>query len=531
MRSEHGRASEKARERAKKQKNCGMSTSAEEAALEQLLFGGVSSIHGGAKRSVSRGGDSESDSDDDLSDAKESPSGNDVDDAEDDSSEDDGRPVTVSSSSGSRASQPSKRKPAWQDEEDDKLQINISDGASRLRKLRREEDETAVTGAEFERRLRAQFTKLAPAADWAKPVQPATSDNGEGGDGMMKNVDFLRDAASIVKGGRIARGLLKVRRVKDANIADPSKAVVQSVQWHPNGSVVMTAGMDKKVRLFQLDGKANRKIQTFHLNDLPVRTAAITSDGQRIFCSGRRRHFYSIDLLTAKAQRVPRLHGCKEKSLESFVLSPDGKLLCFLGNDGYLIVAQSTTHRVICTLKMNGSVRAAAFTPDSREILSVGGDGEVYRWDLRQQMCLQRFQDEGNLGGTAIAVAPTGGVFAVGSTSGVVNVYDAATALGGGATAEEGPKPKKAVMNLTTAADFVEFNHDGSLMCVASRKKKDALKMVHVDSLTTFSNWPTSNTPLHYVNAVAFSPHSGYFGIGNDKGAVLTYRLSQFSKA
>ncbi len=86
-------------------------------------------------------------------------------------------------------------------------------------------------------------------------------------------------------------------------------------------------------------------------------------------------------------------------------------------------------------------------------------------------------------------------------------------------------------MNLTTAADFLSFNHDGSLLCMASRKKKDSLRVVHADSLTAFSNWPTDKTPLHYVNSVAFSPRSGYLGVGNDKGAVLTYRLSHFSQA
>ena len=440
-----------------------MAASAEEAALAQLLFGTSaarpsrpaqrsseidsddedSSQHRGADDAAASddgGGDEDDDEDEDDGDDDDNDDGDDDDDR---AGGGEGDAVRSSGKvSATRAQPQPKRKPAWNDDDDAKVEIDISDGAARLRKLRRDESEATVSGAEFERRLRAQFTKLAPAADWAKP----TIGSGGGGGGAAVNTDFLRDAASLVGGaGRIPRGTLKVRRVTDANIAEPSQAVVQSVQWHPNASVVMTAGLDKKVRLFQLDGKVNRKIQAFHLDDLPVRTAAISADGQQIICAGRRSFFYSIDLLTAKVVRVPRLHGCKEKSLETFVLSPDGKLICFLGNDGYLIVVLAATHRLICTLKMNGTVRAAAFTPDSRELLSIGGDGEVYRWDLRQQRCLQRFQDEGNLGGTSIAVAPTGGLFAVGSTSGVVNVYDAATTLGGMtmATAEEAPRPKK----------------------------------------------------------------------------------------
>jgi U3 small nucleolar RNA-associated protein 18 len=38
---------------------------------------------------------------------------------------------------------------------------------------------------------------------------------------------------------------------------------------------------------------------------------------------------------------------------------------------------------------------------------------------------------------------------------------------------------------------------------MASRMKKDALKLVHVPTFTVFSNWPTS---LHYVHSLTFSP-------------------------
>ena len=511
-----------------------------ESALERLLFGGTASQqHFKSQASHDKNGDDDDHStavaDSEYADQDSDDDGSFGDSDETDQQQLQQQQTTSSSSSSSSTSTSSssaitrkntKRKPAWQDEEDAQLQIDISGGANRLRKLRRSEEEAQVSGAEFERRLREQFTKLAPPAYWAK------SSHHNGNAKKNLNIDFLQDAASIVGGvgQRIGRGILKVRRVKDANFAEPCQAVVQSVQWHPNGNVVMTAAMDKKVRLFQLDGKHNRKIQTFHLPNLPIRNAAITADGTKIVCAGRRKFFYAIDLLAAKVVSVPRLHGCKDKSLETFTLSPDGKLICFLGNDGYLILVNAKTHRFIGSMKMNGTVRAAAFTPDSKEILSVGSDGEVYRWDLRQRRCLQRFQDEGNLGGTSLAISPTGSLFATGSTSGVVNIYDAAKTFGN-RNPEDGIRPEKAVMNLTTAIDFIEFNHDASVLCIASRKKKDALRMIHLDSLTAFSNWPTSNTPLHYVNAVAFSPNSGYLGIGNDKGIVLTYRLNQFGKA
>lgn len=55
--------------------------------------------------------------------------------------------------------------------------------------------------------------------------------------------------------------------------------------------------------------------------------------------------------------------------------------------------------------------------------------------------------------------------------------------------------------------------------------------MLHVPSLTVFSNWPTSKSPLHYVHSAAVSPHSGYLAVGNARGRVLLYRLHHYKSA
>jgi len=47
--------------------------------------------------------------------------------------------------------------------------------------------------------------------------------------------------------------------------------------------------------------------------------------------------------------------------------------------------------------------------------------------------------------------------------------------------------------------------------------------------LTCFSNWPTQRTPLGIVTAVDFSPRSEYVAVGNKRGRVLLYQLSEYS--
>ena len=164
-----------------------------------------------------------------------------------------------------------------------------------------------------------------------------------------------------------------------------------------------------------------------------------------------------------------------------------------------------------------------------------GGDGVVHTWDLRTRRCLDRQVDEGCLNSTALACSNTGSLFATGSSSGVVNVYDRQERFqaGGGANRPvpaRSSTPVHAFMNLTTTIDSLAFSSDTQLMAMASRMKKDALRLVHVPSYTVYKNWPTSRTPLGHVHSLCFSPRGGFLAAGNAKGKVLLYRLHHYAE-
>ena len=63
---------------------------------------------------------------------------------------------------------------------------------------------------------------------------------------------------------------------------------------------------------------------------------------------------------------------------------------------------------------------------------------------------------------------------------------------------------------------------------MASRMKKDAMRLLHLPSMTVFANWPTGRSPLHFVHSLAFSPNGGFLAIGNARGRVLLYRLHHY---
>ena len=213
---------------------------------------------------------------------------------------------------------------------------------------------------------------------------------------------------------------------------------------------------------------------------------------------------------------------------------------------------------------MNGRVRDGAFSSDSLCLYTCGNDAEIYKWDLRKRKCMGRWTDDGAvkvlliLGviqsvnasknrfpqSTRLCISPDDRHVATGSTSGVVNLFK-------GSDFHQPSKiePRRSIMNLRTTITDLQFNHDGNILAMSSADKKDgnheanepslptthyshttALRVLHVPSATVFANWPTAGTPLSYVSATAFSPESGYFTVGNDKGKVLLYRLNHYTE-
>jgi len=131
------------------------------------------------------------------------------------------------------------------------------------------------------------------------------------------------------------------------------------------------------------------------------------------------------------------------------------------------------------------------------------------------------------------------------SQSGIVNVYGSNASSSWSNTNR--PKPLKSIGNLTTSISAVQFNHDSQLLAIASKTKKDQMRLVwlilccsncfvhlwpnlqiHIPSFTAFSNWPTSSTPLGHVSSVDFSAGGEYFAIGNTRGRVLLYHLKDY---
>ena len=487
--------------------------------------------------------------------------------------------------------------PAWFDEDDMETMITLN--PKKLRKLRTEQEvneknegltkQVVVNGSEYQRRLRAQLTKInkkqnvtwatlpseikrrkqeaKKAAAAATAASAATRDLASAGGDNNNNNDFVSSSdsededferedealegsllrtteAKVISensaGGSkrskpLRKGIIKIARLKDANGTKPSASVITALQFHPaHPEILMTGSLDRTVSLYQIDGKNNAHVSSVLFPDLPVCSAGFVSrSGDEIVVTGRRPFFYAYDVPTGKTSRIDRIIGREERGYPSFCTSPDGKYMALYGAGGAeAVVLSAQTKQLVSTLRMSlGSLRCATFNHDGTKLLASGLGGEVYEFDMRTMRCSAKYVDEGSLYCSAIAMSPGSKYLACGSNSGVVNVYSG-DSLRGSSSSEATPlKPEKALMNITTPIDHVVFNHDAQILAMSSHDTFNCLRLVHLPSYTVFSNWPLNTVPLQHVSNMAFSPNSGFFAVGNNKGRVLTFRLFHYLSA
>ena len=95
--------------------------------------------------------------------------------------------------------------------------------------------------------------------------------------------------------------------------------------------------------------------------------------------SGRRKGFFIYDLAASRVEKVQGILGRQEKSCEGFVTcsSSSNPLVAFLGNEGCIPLVSLQSRQSVGTLKMNGSVRTAAFTADGQELLTAGTSADT----------------------------------------------------------------------------------------------------------------------------------------------------------
>jgi hypothetical protein len=128
-----------------------------------------------------------------------------------------------------------------------------------------------------------------------------------------------------------------------------------------------------------------------------------------------------------------------------------------------------------------------AFWADGNGMTVASKAGEVSEFSIEARAVVARWHDEGAVGTTVVALGgrlregegELGGNrwVAVGSTSGVVNLYDRRGWKAKEGGVPEGPKPARVLMQLVTPISVAVFSPDGQVLAIGSRWKRDALRL------------------------------------------------------
>ncbi|KAM3066293.1 U3 snoRNP protein [Clarireedia jacksonii] len=459
--------------------------------------------------------------------------------------------------------------PAWEDSDDDRLAVSLA-GNPRLRKLRVNEQEDLVSGGEYTRRLRMQFERLNPVPEWAQSSgRPAkrrrrssagSASSTSSGDMDIDDSDIstlplarlLQDADALtklssttLKRTKLRPEVIDIQRTKDIPLTQPS--AVTSLSFHPEYPVILSSGPASTLYLHHYAPTAHPQphpqLTSVHIKKTPITTSAFLHPaGDKIFFSGRRRFFHIWDLPSGEIQKVTRIYGQKDeqKLMERFKLSPCGRYMGLIGTTkkggGVINVIDANTTQWIASARIEGKNGIADFAwwANGEGLTAIGKGGEVGEWSVESRSLIARWHDDGSIGATVLTLGGSNGPaqlggdrwIAIGSQSGVVNIYDRRTFISGDEIKiPERPEPKRNFMQLTTATSHLQFSPDGQILAFGSRWKKDALRLVHLPSCTVFRNWPTASTPLGRITSVAFGSRSDVLAVGNEAGKIRLWEI------
>ncbi|TVY33150.1 putative U3 small nucleolar RNA-associated protein [Lachnellula occidentalis] len=457
---------------------------------------------------------------------------------------------------------------AWEDSDDERLAVSLA-GNSRLRKLRVNEDEDVVSGREYTKRLRRQFERLNPVPEWALPsARPAkrrrrssaASDSSISSNEMdvddsdlsaLPLARLLQDAGSLTrtpvsstKRPKLRPEVLDIQRSRDIP-RQPSS--ISSLSFHPEYPVLLSSGPASTLYLHHIAPNAHPTphplLTSVHVRHTPIHTSSfLYPQGDKIFFAGRRKYFHVWDLPSGNIQKVTRVYGQKkeQKSMERFKLSPCGRYMALVGSSrkggGTVNILDASSTQWIATARIEGKNGVADFAwwSDGEGLTIVGKGGEVGEWSVESRSYIARWIDDG-YGPTVITLGGKHGPSSlggdrwvvIGSQSGIVNIYDRKTFTTpkGELTFPERPEPKRSFDQFTKPISNLEISPDGQLLAFSTKWKADGLRLAHLPSCTVYKNWPTGNTPLGRITAVAFGRGSDLLAVGNEGGNVRLFDI------
>ncbi len=73
----------------------------------------------------------------------------------------------------------------------------------------------------------------------------------------------------------------------------------------------------------------------------PIQTAHFTRSGEEIVMAGGKHWYYVYDIPSGKVMMINDIKGHSREHFANFKVSPDDKIMAFLGKDGYIVLVSN----------------------------------------------------------------------------------------------------------------------------------------------------------------------------------------------
>jgi WD40 repeat protein len=192
---------------------------------------------------------------------------------------------------------------------------------------------------------------------------------------------------------------------------------VAVVAFSPDGNVLVTAGHDRVARLWRVNDGA--LLHTLRGHTRAIVAASFSPDGRKLVTASMDKTARIWDTGAGASEHV--LSGHRGRFITSVSFSPDGRLVVTTDTDHNSRVWIAETGERVWLLGQANAINGAAFSADSRWLVTAAGTAGV--WQMSDGRPLFKLRPTPTLL-TAVAVSPTGGRIVTGGSDGSVGRYD-----------------------------------------------------------------------------------------------------------
>ncbi|CAL52034.1 WD40 repeat [Ostreococcus tauri] len=306
-------------------------------------------------------------------------------------------------------------------------------------------------------------------------------------------------------------------RLKDFDFKSSHEGTILGVSFHHASNVAACVTAGSRVHLLRIDGTSNNIIQSLSLTGR-VKTVEFSRVNDQVIVCGKSGLFFG-NVESGSVEKISLPTSCATDG--TFVQTAGSDIVGVVSSNELCILSQKS-RTCVASVKMSAPVRSCTFSPSGNEITCAAADGKIYCWDVRTQRCARVAGGFDSV--VQICSSPDGKNVITGLDDGTVEIYNASDISWD--VAKDGQKKARSISSFRTRITSLNVDPRADFVAMSSSLERNALRLLHLPSLSLVNTWPTSMTPLHYVSAHAFSHDGTILAIANARGRVLTYSAS-----